>query len=107
MTSESTSRTLEHDKYPLHSAVLRSDEAQILTLLLQGADPNTLDNMGMAPLHWAVYRGDYETVKILLQNGANPDLRNRAGDTALWHAEDDFGLIEIARLLRLFGAVLK
>lgn len=99
--------SVDQNEYPLHSAVLRSDEAQTLKLLLEGTDPNTLDDLGMAPLHWAVYRGDYETVQILLQHGANPDLRTGSGETALWHAEDDFGLTQIADLLRRFGAVVK
>jgi ankyrin repeat protein len=87
------------DRYPLHGAVLKCDEALTLQLLDQGNDPNVLDNVGMAPLHWAVYGGYYEIVKMLLENGAQPDFPTRSGETALGQAEDDFGLTTIAELL--------
>ncbi len=97
----------ENTRPLLYDAVLKSNEELTLQLLQQGHNPNVLDHLGMAPLHYAVYRGDYDTVKILLENGANPDLRTDDGGTALYHAEDDFDLPEIAALLRQHGAVLK
>ncbi len=97
----------ENTRLPLFNAVLASETELTLQLLRQGHDPNVLDHLGMAPLHYAVYRGDYDTIKILLENGANPDLRTDDGGTALYHAEDDFVLPEIAALLRQHGAVLK
>lgn len=95
------------DKFPLHNAVMICDAALTLQLLHQKADPNVLDDQGMGPLHWAVYGGYHEITKILLENGANPNLRKNSGETALLHAEDDFGLTEIAKLLRQFGATEK
>jgi ankyrin repeat protein len=96
------------DTFPLHNAVMSCDAVLTLQLLQhQKADPNLLDDKGMGPLHWAVYGGYYEIAKILLENGANPNLRKSSGETALLHAEDDFGLTEIATLLRQFGATEK
>jgi hypothetical protein len=38
---------------------------------------------------------------------ADVDLRAGAGETALWHAEDDFGLMKVAAVLRRHGATEK
>lgn len=65
------------------------------------------DDAGMTPLLYAVFRGDVEEVRSLLDRGADPDRPNKAGDAPLWHAEDDFGLTEIAALLRQRGAMRK
>jgi ankyrin repeat protein len=65
------------------------------------------DDLGMTQLLYAVVRGDREEVKSLLERGADPNRPNQRGDTPLWHAEDDFGLTEIAALLRQYGATRK
>jgi ankyrin repeat protein len=87
----------------LHLAVLRCDIPKIKELLAARADPSAVDTDGMTPLHWAVYGGYLEAAQLLLKNGANPNIRCN-GTTPLWHAEDDFGLTEIAALLRSYGA---
>jgi ankyrin repeat protein len=53
----------------------------------------------MTPLHWAVYGGYVEVAELLLGAGADPNIRC-SGTTPLWHAEDDFGMTEMAALLR-------
>src|SRR5260370_36475597 len=58
------------------------------------------DANGMTPLLNAVFVGDTEKVQRLLEMGADPNRPSNIGGTPLWHAEDDFGLIEIAKLLR-------
>jgi len=58
------------------------------------------DECGMTPLLIAVFRGDKERVRELLELGADPNRASDMGGTPLWHAEDDFGLTEIAALLR-------
>jgi ankyrin repeat protein len=65
------------------------------------------DESGMTPLLWAIFRGDTEKVRALLAAGADPNRRSRTGDSPLWHAEDDFGLTDIAALLRQYGATEK
>ena len=54
------------------------------------------DELGRTPLLYAVYRGNLEDVKSILDQGADPNRPSRAGGTPLWHAEDDFGLTEVA-----------
>jgi ankyrin repeat protein len=65
------------------------------------------DANGMTPLLNAIFIGDTEKVQRLLEMGADPNRRSSTGETPLWHAEEDFGLAEIARLLRQHGATAK
>jgi ankyrin repeat protein len=65
------------------------------------------DALGMTPLLYAVFVGDVDPVRDLLERGADPNRPSRSGETPLWHAEDDFGLVEIAALLRRYGASVK
>ena len=65
------------------------------------------DEVGMTPLMLAVFRGDIEDVRKLLEQGADPNQPISDGTTPLWRAEDDFGLTEIAALLRNQGATAK
>src|SRR5262245_17366687 len=89
---------------PLHDAVLGSDHLRIRKLLEGGAETERLDDLGMTPLLWAVFRGDTEAVDLLIRHGADPNTPSLQGTTPLWHAEDDFGLWDIAELLRRYGA---
>jgi hypothetical protein len=93
--------------FPLHDAVQRCDELEVAALLEAGADPNVVDDQGMTPLLWAVYGGYAEIVDSLCSAGADVDLRAATGETALWHAEDDFGLMNVAAVLRRHGATEK
>lgn len=93
--------------YPLHDAVLSADAEEVARLLEAGADPNAVDGRGMPPLIWAVYGGYTEIVELLCEAGADVERRASSGETALWHAEDDFGLEEVALVLRRFGASTK
>jgi ankyrin repeat protein len=87
--------------------VRRADEEQVVALLHAGADPNQLDDMGMPPLMWAVYGGYSEIAERLCLSGANVNFRQPTGETPLWHAEDDFGLWDVAAVLRWHGATEK
>ena len=93
--------------YPLHDAVLRADAEEVARLLKAGADPNAADSSGMTPLIWAVYGGYAEIAELLCEAGADVERRASTGGTALWHAEDDFGLEGVALVLRRFGAGTK
>ncbi len=68
---------------------------------------DTWDANGMTPLLNAIFIGDKEKVQRLLEMGADPNRPSSTGETPLWHAEDDFGLVEIARVLRQHGATAK
>ena len=91
--------------WPLHAAVLRSDTAGI-TALLASRHPHldAADDQGMTPLLWAVFRGDRECVEKLLISGADPNGRGIGNERPLWHAEEDFGLAEVAAILKRHGA---
>jgi ankyrin repeat protein len=88
----------------LTTAVLRSEYDLMLRIIVAGDDPNELDESKMTPLLWAIMRGDITAVRILLEDGADPNVRPTPSDSPLWSAEDDFGLTEIAALLRSYGA---
>jgi ankyrin repeat protein len=48
-----------------------------------GADPNAVDNSGVAPLHRAVRTRSLPAVQALLDGGASPTAPNKAGSTPL------------------------
>ena len=88
----------------LTDAVLRSDYDAMRQVVATGADLNEFDDSRMTPLLWAIMRADVAAVKMLLESGADPNVRPNPSDSPLWSAEDDFGLAEIAALLRSYGA---
>lgn len=67
---------------------------------------DTYDENGITQLLYAVFRGDPAEVQSVLEQGAdcNKPQRDDSTATPLWHAEEDFGLVEIAELLRRYGA---
>ena len=83
----------------LTEAILRSDVTAMKQAIASGDNLSELDG-GMTPLLWAVFRGDVDAVRMLLEGGADPNVRPNPSDSPLWHAEDDFGLTEIAKLLK-------
>lgn len=58
-------------------------------LLAHDADPNIVptDKTGWSALIAAAHAGHRKTVRILLDNGADATIRDKAGETALRHAE--------------------
>ena len=86
-------------KSKLAKAVLSSDYGAMKEAIALGANLNEVDD-GMTPLLWAIFRGDIDAVRLLLESGADPNARPNPDDSPLWHAEDDFGLTEIAELLK-------
>ena len=89
----------------LTNAVLRSDYDAIRQIVAAGADLNEFDGFRMTPLLWAIMRGDITAVRMLLESGADPNARPNPSDFPLWSAEDDWGFVEIAALLRSYGAI--
>jgi len=87
----------------LVEATLRSDYAAMKLAIASGDDLSELVG-GMTPLLSAVFRADIDAVRLLLESGADPNVRPNPSDSPLWHAEDDFGLLEIAELLKSYGA---
>ena len=74
---------------PLHYAAdaNRSEpkaQADVIDYLLSiGAEPDAVDDSGVAPLHRAVRTRSLAAVKALLDGGANPKKTNKAGSTSL------------------------
>ena len=59
-------------------------QAQTIQYLLSiGADPNALDNSGVAPLHRAIRTRSLPAVQCLLDGGADPRAPNKAGSTPM------------------------
>jgi ankyrin repeat protein len=102
--TEAKSAARSQKKTALSEAVLRSDYDAMRQIIAAGADLNEFDDHSMTPLLWAIMRGDVAAVTMLLESGAGPNVRPNPSDSPLWSAEDDFGLTEIAALLRSYGA---
>jgi ankyrin repeat protein len=88
----------------LTRAVLHSDYAAMRQIVAAGVDLNEFDDLRMTPLLWAITRGDIAAVRMLLESGADLNVRPNPTDSPLWSAEDDFGMADIAALLRSHGA---
>ena len=89
---------------PLVDATMKGDLEATERALTNGSDPNEPDG-DMSPLTWAIMGGHTDIVRTLLIHGADPNLRpTTLSEYPLWSAEDDFGLTEIAELLRSYGA---
>lgn len=104
MWSFRKSKVVPRKHNPLSEAVLRGGCSGIRKLIAAGADVNGFDDDRMTPLLWAIMRGDVDAVRLLLENGTDPNVRPNPTDSPLRSAEDDFGLHEIAALLRAYGA---
>ena len=86
----------------LEAAVLCSNLDAMKQAIDAGDDLNELKG-DMTPLLWAIMGGNIDAVRLVLQSGADPNIRPNPSDSPLWSAED-FGLIEIANLLKSYGA---
>ena len=63
----------------------------ITYLIAIGADPNALDNSGVAALHRAVRNRCSAAASALIDNGADPRLTNKSGSTPLHLAVQNTG----------------
>lgn len=89
----------------LSEAVLAGQLNFVKLLLVNGANPNPLDSLGLPefveetpPLIYAVITGNINIVKLLLDNGAKSDIADSSGNTAL-HFAARYGYTEIVKLL--------
>jgi len=71
------------------SPMPQAEVIQYLTLV--GADPDALDESGVAPLHRAVRTRSLQAVRALIEAGANPTRQNTAGSTPLHLAVQNTG----------------
>lgn len=66
--------------------------------MIEGADVNAVDGMGISPLLVACEVGKLEIVKLLIDHGANVQFRKPNGTTAL-HIVSDTGRLNVLELL--------
>ncbi|MFQ5560985.1 MAG: ankyrin repeat domain-containing protein, partial [Nitrospinota bacterium] len=78
---------LEKKKHPkmvsMGWAAASGSRDKVIALLKQGADINTVDDLGNTPLMEAVLNGRTAVVNILLKAGADVKRKNRRGEDAL------------------------
>ena len=92
------SRTLSLDDQLINAAGF-GDNALVEKLLSEGANINSMDQVGMTPIAKASAKGQRTTVLILLRKGADKQIRDKAGKAALDHASEN-GHESIANILR-------
>ena len=90
-------------QYPLYLSCLACNFRHIETLLLYGANPNTLSH-GTSPMHFAVIKRSQYLVELLIQYQANLDLQDGDGVTVLYFDIGHCLNSEIAKLLIYHGA---
>src|SRR5262249_51703453 len=66
----------EHERTPLHLAVLKDRPAMVRLLLELGADPRARDSRGYTPLNFARPQTDPAVADLLVAAGAQPTERN-------------------------------
>jgi cytohesin len=90
----------------LHLAACMGDLARVKTLVEQGANVDTKDELGWTPLYWATCLHRIEVVKLLIANGASVRVEVNDGGTPLLQAIQG-GDRELAVLLLSKGADAK
>ena len=66
---------------PLHYCCESNLVDFVLTLLFNGADPNTRDGAGLTPLHYAVFNRNVELFTNLVGFGADLEIKDEEGYT--------------------------
>ncbi|MET0052487.1 MAG: ankyrin repeat domain-containing protein [Candidatus Thiodiazotropha sp.] len=84
-------------------AALKGDMAQVDWLLLQGADPNPINDDGHHALWFACVNGDLDLVERLIEAGAKVNNRNVNGVTSAIYAAST-GKLEVLKRLLAAGA---
>ena len=90
---------------PLHKAVRDGNIEDVKTLILNGAEINSMDISNNTPLDWAVFKNQILIAKLLLQNGADVNIikDDTIFDTPL-HVASGFGCLEMVEMLIRKGA---
>ena len=70
----------------IHEAALTGQIIQVMNLLAEGLDINTLDQDGRTALMYSAFNGHAEIIKKLIEKGASVNLRDSFGRTALMMA---------------------
>ena len=90
-------------KYPFRTGLQVWHAADVESFLINGGDPDTVENQRWTLLHWSIWEEETEIVRLLLASGANPDARDDGSWTPLhWAVWSDQA--EIVRMLLTAGA---
>ena len=89
---------------PLHAAAYRGHTEVVELLIAHGADVNSRDVRGWIPLHAAVDQGHVETGELLSAKGADLNARIKGGGYTVLDLANLKEQIELAGLLRKYGA---
>lgn len=88
---------------------LRINDWKAFKEYLSNTDINALDQDGFSILHYAAGYGNMEAVAIILSNGGQPGIRDRSGNSAVYHAVKNMKIGTAAAILdyypELSGAV--
>ncbi|KAI9144845.1 ankyrin repeat-containing domain protein [Paraphysoderma sedebokerense] len=71
----------------MSSANGHTDIVKFILQYLSPFDINETNNTGNTALHWCCLNGQIETAELLIENGADITIKNDAGRTALYEAE--------------------
>jgi ankyrin repeat protein len=86
------------------TAIIRDDEAKVVTLLLRGFDPNTVDAKGNPGLILAINASSFKVANVLLgMNNIKAEVRNAADESPLMLAALK-GELKLCELLIKKGA---
>ncbi len=75
---------------PLQLAIERNLPYDVELLLANGADPDVTPSWGLTSVGWAVLHGKTQILELLLDSGANPNLKDAAGHTPLYYAQNAY-----------------
>ncbi|KAK2036642.1 ankyrin [Colletotrichum somersetense] len=91
---------------PLHVAAALGHVAVAKTLILHGANINSVDKSGLTPIHYATLNSQNAMVKLLAEHGADIDCRDSQGYSPLYRASET-GNEGVVELLLRNGAILE
>jgi cytohesin len=86
------------DVSTLHMAACMGDSARVRSLLEQGTNVDTKDELGWTPLYWAASTGQAEVGELLITKGADIQAKTNDEETPL-HQASFSGSEELVKLL--------
>jgi ankyrin repeat protein len=84
--TDQTQSSTQGKVFSIHEAALNGQINQVLKLISEGTDVNSLDSNGRTALIYAAYNGHSEIIKKLIERGAPVNLQDVNGRTALMMA---------------------
>jgi ankyrin repeat protein/beta-lactamase regulating signal transducer with metallopeptidase domain len=75
LTARAEAKATAESNMLLYNAISKGDAEQVRSLISQGADVNTQEELGFTPLHLAALLGNQKIINILIDEGANPNIK--------------------------------